>query len=233
MPWEQPAHLVPNLLERGRKARAGSSDSHGPVCTDSPSPKSHRRSSFLQQLSLGDLGEAGDSQPLPLWGEEEESLHPLAALLAGVGWAAERARFWGVHTRDTHTHEHPRLDLAPEGPEERERRRGFPSALLGGAIRFSRCLPGGERGLGSTDNPGVKNGANCGRSDGKRERRVRGASRTQNNNGRRRRELRSPEHPGVPSAEPPPSSSPRGGFPGWKRRFGNLPFYFPSLEAER
>lgn len=233
MPWEQPAHLVPNLLERGRKARAGSSGGHGPVCTVSPSPKSHRGSSILQQLSLGDLGEAGGSQPLPLWGEEEEPSSPRSPARRRRAGGRESSVLGCPHSGHTHTHEHPRLDLAPEGPEEREGRRGFPSALRGGAIRFSRCLPGGERGLGSTDNPGVKNGANCGRSDGKRERRVRGASRTQNNNGRRRRKLRSPEHPGVPSPEPPPSSSPRGGFPGWNRRFGNLPFYFPSLEAER
>lgn len=109
MPWEQPAHLVPNLLEKGKKkARAGSPGGDGlrwwwgsgsfisifPL----PSSKSHRGSPVLQHLSLGDLG--------------EQALRTPSAFLRGGGgggggkpsssqaWGGlrEKARIWDVPT---------------------------------------------------------------------------------------------------------------------------------------
>lgn len=91
MPWEQPAHLVPNLLEKGKKKReleapavmgCGGGGGAAPLYRFSPSPPQNPTAGALSSsISRWEIwGSRRFAPPLPFCGEEEEeeegSLHP-------------------------------------------------------------------------------------------------------------------------------------------------------------
>lgn len=174
---------------KGEKSKSWSPGSAGlrrePCVCAVPTPllKPHRRSPILLHLPMEDLG--------------KQATRTFGARMRRTFIPAQ----FGVSPPPGDSQGHPRPDSAPEGTGGLGGRCGVPSALPGAGFRFSRCLPGGERGAPAWKSRG-ENGADHGQKYGKRERRVRGAEQ-----GMRRRGLRSPKRPMVPARRPPPSPS--------------------------
>lgn len=209
----------------------------GGVYTHPHSPKSHRGSSTSSSISRWGIW---GSRRFALFGARRKRAFIPAQPHSQVwGWAA---RVWGgPHLGHTHTHEHPRQDLAPKGPEGRGGRRGFPSALRGGGFRFSRWPPrwGTGGGFGSArrrpENPGEK-------TDKLRPERQKKGAAGAGRGGTAHPEQNRAAEEGAPLPEasrgPQPGAGTVPGL-GWGEfflvggGFGNLRFSFPSLEAER
>lgn len=171
MPWEQPAHLVPNLLERGRKKKPESCEksesegkrepgapaatgcgSGGPFVPISPpqNPTSGARSSSISPHHIRRLA---TSVPLGRGGRgEPSSLRSSRSLRRVLGFGVSPSR-------DTHTHMSILDRIWPQkGRRGGDDCEGSPPRSPGGEFRFNWCLLGEEQGASAArrwpENPG-------------------------------------------------------------------------------